>query len=101
MYYFLGLSRVALLGRDAGLPERPPGLALALAFALALGSSLVGKSLDNAVVSGVLGEVGEPEEGSTLAGEDVGHPAEGVVKVPGGDTDAALDLDAGADDLFC
>ena len=35
-------------------------------------------------------EIGEPETSGTLAGEDVGHPAEGVVEVPEGDADAGL-----------
>jgi hypothetical protein len=79
--------------RSVCLPEERPR---ALAFRL---SGLVGQRLDDAVVGGVLCEVGEPEQRLTLAGEVVGHPGEGVVEVPDSDTDAALDLDASTDDL--
>jgi hypothetical protein len=63
-------------------------------------ASLVGEGLNDAVVGGVLAEVLEPQEGSTLALEEVGDPAEGIIEVPDGDTDAAADLDAGADDVL-
>ena len=45
------------------------------------------------------GEVVEPEESGTLALEDVGNPAEGVVEVPEGDTDASGRLSAATDSL--
>ena len=65
--------------------------------AAALG--LVGQSLDHAVVGGVLGEVLEPQQRRALALENKGNPAEGVIKVPDGDADAAADLDASTDNL--
>lgn len=71
----------------------PPLARLAL-----LGAVL--ESLLHAVVGGVLAPVLKPEEGSTLAGENIGHPAEGVIEIPDGDTDAALDLDASANSLL-
>lgn len=61
--------------------------------------SLVGQSLDDAVVGRVLAEVLEPEKGGTLALENEGDPAEGVIEIPDGDTDASVDLDACSDDL--
>ena len=51
------------------------------------------------MVSRVDAKVVEPEEGVALALEDVGDPAEGVVKVPQGDADAGGVLDAGSDGL--
>lgn len=44
------------------------------------------------VVGGVDGEVIEPEKSSTLALEDVGDPAEGVVEVPESDADTGRGL---------
>lgn len=74
-------------------------LRLALALALAGAGGPVGKGLDDAIVGGVLGEILEPQQSGALALKDEGDPAEGVVEVPDGDTDAATDLDASADNL--
>ena len=65
---------------------------------MALG--LVGQGLDNAIVGGMLAEVGKPEQSSALGGEDGRDPAEGVIEVPDGDTNAAADLDASTDNLY-
>lgn len=62
-------------------------------------AGLVGQGLDDTIVGGVLAKVLEPEEGSALTLEDVGNPAEGVIEIPEGDTNALLDLNAGADNL--
>lgn len=58
------------------------------------------QSLHDTIIGRVLAKVIEPEKSSALAGEDGRDPAEGVIKVPDGDADASVDLDAGADDLF-
>jgi len=105
-YYFIYPSAPSSqsLSPKSSPPALLPLLTLTLAFALALALRravrVVGKSLNNTIVRRVLREVGEPETSSALAREDVGHPAKGVVEIPEGDADAALDLDAGADNLF-
>lgn len=62
-------------------------------------ASRVLESRERAVVGGVDGEVVEPEKSGTLALEDVGDPAEGVVEVPEGDANAGFSLGAAADGL--
>ncbi len=47
----------------------------------------------------MLGEVLEPQRSVALGREDSGHPAEGVIEIPEGDANAALNLDASTDDL--
>lgn len=58
------------------------------------------QSLNDTVVSRVGAEVVEPEKSGALTGEDEGDPAEGIIEVPDGDTDAPVDLDASSDGLF-
>lgn len=54
-------------------PKRPSSRALSrsLLLAFALRGGLVGQSLDQAVVGRMRGEVGEPETGGALAGENI------------------------------
>ena len=86
-----GLSRLAMTGLVMGLAM---GLAL-----LATRLCRILERIQNAKVGRVGSEVLEPEQGIALAGENVGHPAEGVVEVPEGNTDAGVDLGASADSL--
>jgi len=109
-YYFIYPS--APLSQSLSPKNSPPtllplltlSLTLTLAFTLALtlrrAIRIVGKSLNNTIIRRVLREVSELETSSALAREDVGHLAKGVVKIPEGDADIALNLDAGADNLF-
>ena len=60
---------------------------------------LVLQRLDNGIVGRVLLEVLKPQQSVTLTFEHIGNPAEGVIEVPEGDTNAGIDLDAGTNGL--
>lgn len=74
-------------------------LAVALGLGLLGGLCVVLESIDDAIVGGVSGEVLEPKTSRALASEHIGDPAKGVIKVPNGDSDAALDLGTSTDNL--
>jgi len=88
----------------------PPALnnkrpAAADLLALALGLGLLGRlgvvleSINDAIIGRVGGEVLEPKTSRALSGKHIGNPAKGVIKVPKSDTDAALNLGTGTDNL--
>jgi hypothetical protein len=87
-----------------GLYNHPSALAALKEAALIgarhiTGTSRVLESGESSVVGRVGSEVVEPEKSGTLALEDVGNPAEGIVEVPEGDADTGWRLSASTDGL--
>lgn len=60
---------------------------------------LVRQGLNDSIVSRVDSEIAMPEKSISLALEDIGNPAKGIIEIPDSDADAAADLDASADSL--